>query len=444
MEFVLSHFQDTVLTGRLCEIVFQQFNLAAAVGIIFMIFLLLASAFVSASEISLFSLSPAEMHRLEDSKELKFQILKRLLSSPERILATILIANNFINISFVIISTFVTNFLFNFSGSPVLGFIIQVIIISLLLLLFGEILPKIYATHHALGTSQFMAPALSFLNATFKPLAVLLTSSTGWVNGRMGLRRKNISMHDLSHALELTSTSTTDERNILEGIVKFTNIAVSDIMKPRMDIMAVDNSLNFPEMLTYIVDSGYSRLPVYFETIDNIKGILYIKDLLPHLHKNASFNWQSLIRPQYYVPETKKISDLLREFQTNKIHMAIVIDEYGGTSGLVTLEDILEEIVGEIIDESDEVDERRFTKIDDRNFIFEGKISLNDFTKITNTDEAALADVKGEADTLAGLILELRGEIPAKDEVIPYKNFLFTIESMDKHRIRQIKVTLQY
>jgi putative hemolysin len=443
MEIALDHFLYILPKGIFCDIVFHQFNVAAAIGIIFMFFLLLASAFVSASEIALFSLSPTEMHLLEEGKGTKIQILKRLLSAPERILATILIANNFINISFVITSTFVTNSLIDFSGSPVLGFAFQVIIISLLLLLFGEILPKIYATHHALRLSQFMAPMLAFLNATFKPMAILLTSSTSWVNRRMGHRRKNISMHDLSHALELTSTSMTDERNILEGIVKFTNINTSAIMKPRMDIMAVDISLNFPELVTYIIDCGYSRIPVFSETLDNVKGILYIKDLLPHLHKNYSFTWQTLIRPQYYVPETKKISDLLREFQTNKIHMAIVIDEYGGTSGLVTLEDILEEIIGEIIDESDEADERRFTKIDDHNYIFEGKISLNDFNKITDTDEVVFSDVKGEADTLAGLILELRGEIPAKGEIIPCKHFLFTIESIDKRRIRQIKVTIQ-
>jgi putative hemolysin len=442
MKIALDYLLYFLPRGIYCDIVFHPLNAATIAGIVCMILLLLASAFASASEIALFSLSPSEMHRLEEGKGARSQILKRLLSSPERILATILIANNFINISFVIISTFVTNSLINFSGSPVLGFLFQVIIISLMLLLFGEILPKIYATHHALGLSQFMAPALAFLNSLFKPLAILLTSSTSWVNRRMGHRRKNISMHDLSHALELTSTSNTDERDILEGIVKFTNIAVSDIMKPRMDIMASDIRLTFPELITYIIDCGYSRVPVYFETLDNIKGILYIKDLLPHLHKNYSFQWQSLVRPQYYVPETKKISDLLREFQANKIHMAIVIDEFGGTSGLVTLEDILEEIIGEIIDESDEADERRFTKIDEYNYIFEGKISLNDFNKITNTDEAILEDIKGEADTLAGLILELKGEIPVKGEIIPCKGFLFTIESIDKRRIRQIKVTI--
>ena len=346
------------------------------------------------------------------------------------------------NISFVIICTFVTNNLIDFSGSPILGFVFQVVIISLLLLLFGEILPKIYASHHALGISKLLAPMLAFLSSTFKPLALLLTGSTSWVNRRMGHRRKNISIHDLSHALELTTNSMSDERNILEGIVKFTNIDVSDIMKPRMDIMSIDIRLNFPELVTYIIDCGYSRVPVYFETLDNIKGILYIKDLLPHFHKNASFKWQTLIRPQYYVPETKKISDLLKEFQTNKIHMAIVIDEYGGTSGLVTLEDILEEILGEIIDESDEAEEKTYSRIDANNFLFEGKVSLNDFNKITNTDESVLEDVKGEADTLAGLILELKGEIPSKGTVIPFKKFLFTIESIDKRRIRQIKVTI--
>ena len=443
MEIFLEHLHYIPAKGYICIVVFHTLNAGAAVGIVCMCLLLLASAFVSASEIALFSLSPSEMHRVEEAKGVKTQSLKRLLSTPERILATILIANNFINISFVIISTFVTNSLIDFSGNPVFGFVFQVIIISLLLLLFGEILPKIYATHHALSLSQFMAPMLAVLNTSLKPLALLLTSSTSWVNRRMGYRRRSISMHDLSHALELTSTSMTDERNILEGIVKFTNIDVSDIMKSRMDIMAVNIGLSFPELVSYIIDCGYSRVPVYFETLDNIKGILYIKDLLPHLHKNNSFKWQTLIRSQYYVPETKKISDLLKEFQTNKIHMAIVIDEYGGTSGLVTLEDILEEIIGEIIDESDEADERKFTKIDDHNYLFEGKISLHDFNKITNTDESVLEDVKGEADTLAGLILELRGEIPSKGEIIPFKHFLFTIESIDKHRIRQIKVTLQ-
>jgi len=422
-------------------ITLKQFSFEVFLALVVVIFLLISSALISGSEVAYFSLSPAELNKLKRSKFKIDQAVIRLLGIPDRLLATILVANTFINIGIVIISTYVTSKLFEFSGSMAVGFIMQVVIITFLLLFFGEILPKVYASRYAVKFSKLMAKPLDISERVFRPINSFLIYSTSIVNRRFMQKRKNISIAELSDALELTQHDISEDKRILKGIVKFGNIYVKEIMKSRVDAIGVDISMKFKNLMSVINNSGYSRIPVYEGTFDNIKGILYIKDLLPHIHKSGFFKWQSLIRPPYYIPESKKINDLLKEFQVNKIHMAIVIDEYGGSSGIITLEDILEEIVGEITDEYDD-EESIYTKIDDNQYIVEGKILLNDFYKIFNVDENIFNDVKGEADTLAGLILELRGEIPLKDEIISYKNFVFKVISVDKRRIIKIHVTV--
>lgn len=411
------------------------------IAFIIVLFLLISSALVSGSEVAYFSLSPAELNKLRRSKLKIDQSVIRLLGIPDRLLATILVANNFINIGIVIISAFITSKLFNFSGPAAYGFIIQVVIITFLLLFFGEILPKVYASRYAVKFSKLMAKPLDISEKIFRPINSFLIYSTSIVNKKFKQKRKNISIAELSDALELTQYDISEDKKILKGIVKFGNIYVKEIMKSRVDVVSVDITTKFKDLMSIINNSGYSRIPVYENTFDNIKGILYIKDLLPYIHKSGFFKWQSLIRPPYYIPESKKINDLLKEFQINKIHMAIVIDEYGGSSGIVTLEDILEEIVGEITDEYD-YEENIYTKVDENQYIVEGKILLNDFYKILNISENVFDDIKGDADTLAGLILELRGEIPRKDEKISYKNFVFKVLSVDKRRIIKIHVTV--
>ena len=417
------------------------FSFKVIIALVVVIFLLISSALVSGSEVAYFSLSPAELSKLKRSKFKIDQAVIRLLGTPDRLLATILVANNFINIGIVVISAYITSQLFGFSGSTAVEFIIQVVIITFLLLFFGEILPKVYASRYAVRFSKLMARPLAISERIFSPINSFLIYSTSIVNRRFMKRRKNISIEELSDALELTQHDISEDKKILKGIVKFGNIYVKEIMTSRVDVIAIDILTKFKDLKSVINNSGYSRIPVCEGTFDNIKGILYVKDLLPHIHKSEFFKWQSLIRPPYYIPESKKINDLLKEFQVNKIHMAIVVDEYGGSSGIVTLEDILEEIVGEITDEYDD-EESIYTKIDDNQYIVEGKILLNDFYKIFNVDETIFDDVKGEADTLAGLILELRGDLPLKDEKISYKNFIFKVVSVDKRRIIKIHVTI--
>jgi gliding motility-associated protein GldE len=306
---------------------------------------------------------------------------------------------------------------------------------------FGEILPKIYAIRYARKVARFMAVPIDICEKLFSPLSFLLVNSSAIFQRKFSHQGKNISMDDLSNALDLTQQGITEEKKILEGIVKFGNIDVREIMTPRVDVQGVNIQTPFRNLISLVIESGYSRIPVFQHNLDTIKGILYIKDLLPFLGKPDTFNWQSLMRQPYYVPETKKISDLLKEFQTSKIHMAVVIDEYGGTSGIITLEDILEEIVGDISDESDN-EEVFHIKIDENNYLFEGKILLNDFFKVLNLDVETFDEVKGEAETLAGLILEQKGELPKKNEILNCLGFKFTVKSVDQRRIKQIQVTL--
>lgn len=420
----------------------NPFTLDLLIALIAVLVLLILSALISGAEAAFFSLSPAEINSIKSSKSKTDQLIEKLLSRPEKLLATILVTNNLTNIGIIVISAYFSGELFDFSNARVMGFVIEVVVITLIIVFFGEILPKIYAIRYAGKVAQFMAMPLDVAEKICRPVNFLLINLTSRIQQRYSQQGKLISMDDLSDALDLTEHGINDEKKILEGIVKFGNKAVSEIMTPRVDVIGVALKTRFKNLISLVVDSGYSRIPVYNQDLDNIKGILYIKDLIPFLGKPDSFNWQSLLRPPYYVPETKKINDLLKEFQTTKIHMAVVIDEYGGTSGIITLEDILEEIVGEITDESDN-DEVFYVKLDENNYLFEGKVLLNDFFKVFNADEEIFDEVKGEAETLAGLILELKGELPRKNEVIACMGFDFTIKSVDQRRIQQIQVTLK-
>ncbi len=408
---------------------------------IVIVILLIGSGAVSGSEVAFFSLNPGQRSKLMHMHTSASRRVMKLLAKPEKLLATILISNNFINVGIVIISTFLTTEIFEFNHDPFWAFFIQVVIVTFLILLIGEIIPKLYANHRALRFSLFISYPIMVVDKLFAPLSNFLILSTSVVNKKLASKKSNISMVDLSDALDLTTGVVTEEKKILRSIVRFSNIEVNEIMRPRMDVVAVDISTEFSKLTKVVNESGYSRIPVYSETFDNVRGILYVKDLLPHLGKADSFNWQSLIRPSYYVPGGKKINVLLQEFREKKIHLAIVVDEYGGTEGIVTLEDILEEIVGEITDESDEV-ESLYTRLDERNYIFDGKVLLNDFYKSLGVQEDIFEKIRGDADTLAGLLLEVIGDIPAVNEKYTIDPFTFTITAVDNRRIKKIKVTL--
>ena len=412
-----------------------------AIGFFTLILLLIGSALISASEVAFFSFRPEEIEALKANKDKKSKAALKLYNNPEKLLSTILVANNTINIAIVLLAALLSSKMFDFSSAPVMGFIINVVVITFLLLFFGEVMPKVYASRNHTTIALFMVYPISFLEKVFRPVTYLLIFSSSFVKKKTGTRRSNISMVDLSDALELTSDDPSEDKKILKGIVNFGNINVSAIMCSRTDVTAIDIKWGFERIVPVIISSGYSRIPVYSGSFDNVKGILYAKDVLPYTNNPGNFKWQALLRPPYFVPETKKINDLLKEFQTRKIHMAVVIDEYGGTSGIVTLEDILEEIVGEITDESDE-DQVLYQKIDDTTFIFEAKILLNDFCKVLDIEDDLFDEVKGESETLAGLILELTGEIPQKDQIIKFGNFIFRIESADRRRIKEIRVEI--
>lgn len=417
--------------------------ISAIISLTVSLLLLALSALISASEVAFFSLDPQTTNELEESDLKTDKIILRLLQTPQRLLATILIGSNFLNVAVILLLTNFTTSILNFESVPFLGFIFQAIFITFVLLLFGEIMPKVYATQYAKKTALKAAPVLTALGKLVSPVVTILVNSTSIVNTRLAKHtRSNISMDELSHALELTSNSRDEDTEILEGIIKFGNIQVVDIMTSRLDMVVVDLKTNYKQLLDIIIKSGYSRIPVYSENRDNIKGLLYSKDLLPHLDKPINFRWQSLVRQAYFIPETKMIDDLLNEFQLNKIHLALVVDEYGGTSGLITMEDILEEIVGDISDEYD-TEEQLFTKIDNHTFIFEAKILLNDFFKIAEIEEDDFIKVIDEVETLAGLILELKGDIPAKNERIDYGRYVFEIMAVDNRRIKKVKLFIK-
>jgi len=422
------------------NITYLSLSFSAAIGIVLTTVLLFLSALISGSEVAFFSLSPNEIQKINSGKSTSSKTASKLLNNSHELLATILVSNNFINIAIVILSTYVVNSIFDFGTALLFGFLIQVVLITFILLLFGEIIPKIYANRFSYKFVHLMAIPLQVLLIIFKPVALALVSSTQMFD-KYFRKKTNLSITDLSSALELTSESLAEEKGILKGIIEFGNIEVSEIMCPRVDVHTIEITTGFSTVLREIINAGYSRIPVYTKSFDNVKGILYIKDLLPHFHKTDNFHWQTLIRSPYFVPEKKKINELLEELQTDKIHMAIVVDEYGGTSGIITMEDIIEEIVGDISDEFDD-DEVNFSKINNNNFLFDGKTLLNDFYKILEVNNSVFDEIKGDADTLAGLLLELKGDFPDLYDKIKYKQFTFTIEELDKRRIVKIKTTI--
>ncbi len=392
---------------------------------------------ISGSEIAYFSLSPKDLDELKSKDTKTNKLTLKHLSYPELLLATILIGNNFVNVGIVILTTFLMSSLVDFGSSATLQMIIEIVGITGLILLFGEIIPKVYATNFPKKFASLMAYTLLIMVKLFKPLGIILVKSTNVVNRRLAKKKRALSLDELSHAVELTSGDIAEEKEMLEGIVKFSNIKAEEIMTARVDVVDLDVKWDFKKVLHMIIESGFSRLPVFEGTPDNIKGILYVKDLLLYIDKDASFIWQKLIRDAFYIPETKMINDLLHEFQAQKTHMAIVVDEYGGTSGIVTLEDVIEEIVGEISDEMD-VEEDSYRKLPDGTFIFEGKTLLNDFFKITSIDEDEFDEVRGDAETLAGFLLEIKGAMPEKTEIITYKDYHFTILAADSRRIKKL------
>lgn len=406
-------------------------------GLITMMFLLGFSALISGSEVAYFSLTPTQKENIKKLKSNKAQLISKHLEQPQLLLANILVGNNFVNIAIVVVSSYLTNSILNFEFAPLVGFIFKVVIITFLILLFGEIIPKVYAHNYAEKFCVLMAYPLLILGKIFRPISYILILSSSFITKK--LRKKYISMEDVSDALDITSENLDEDKDFLEGIVRLQRTDVTTIMCPRVDVIAVDIHSDFHTLLSCITESGYSRIPVFEESLDAIKGILYGKDLLSHLQKENTFRWQSLIRPPYIIPESKKIDDLLEEFQKEKVHMAIVVDEYGGVSGIVTLEDILEEIVGEINDEFDD-DDDLYTKVNDSTFIFDGKMPLHDSIKILGLPEDFFDEVKGDADTIAGLILEITGDFPKIFQEIHYKHITFKIESGDKRRIKKIKV----
>ena len=397
--------------------------------------------FASASEIAFFSLSPSDLNEIDERNHPSDEKISSLLGDSESLLATVLITNNFVNVTIIMLCNFFFMNVFVFH-SALAEFLILTVILTFLLLLFGEIMPKIYSAQKTLVFCRFAAPGIYVLRKVFRPVSALLVRSTTFLNKRFTRKNHNISVDELSQALELTDKAElTEENNILEGIIRFGGETAKEVMTSRLDVVDLDIRTSFKDVMKCIVENAYSRIPIYSGSRDNIKGVLYIKDLLPHVNKGDTFRWQSLIRPAYFVPETKMIDDLLRDFQANKIHIAIVVDEFGGTSGIVTMEDIIEEIVGEIHDEYDD-EERTYVVLNDHTWIFEAKTQLTDFYKITKLDEDDFERMAGDADTLAGLLLEIKGEFPALHEKVSYLNYDFEVLEMDNRRILKVKFTI--
>jgi len=409
-------------------------------GLIALLILLLFSALISGSEVAFFSLSRTDLEDNSNNVSKRKQQVVKQLERPKKLLATILIANNFINILIVLLFAYLGEFLF--SGiTPTLRFLLEVVLVTFLILLFGEVLPKIYASRNALRFASMIVLPIQLLNTLLTFLSIPLMNLTSIVEKRLGRKKSDFSVETLSQALELTSeeATTKEEQKILKGIVTFGNTETVHVMCPRMDLFALSDDENITEVIKKIVKNGRSRIPVYHENIDDIVGVLYTKDLLPHLHKK-NFIWKKLLRAPFYVPENKKLDDLLKEFQEMKNHLAIVVDEYGGTSGIVTLEDVIEEIVGDISDEFDD-DDLTYSKLDSNNYVFEGKIALKDFYKILKIEDAIFEDNKGESETLAGFILEINERFPKQNDIILFYDYSFRIEDIDNKRIKQIKVT---
>ncbi|NYJ26128.1 gliding motility-associated protein GldE [Muricauda sp. ARW1Y1] len=422
----------------------STFSGVFTIKIVVLVLLLACSALISAAEVALFGLSQTDVNEMQESNSSRSKLIVELLAKPKKLLATILITNNAINIGIVLLFSSIGNTIFaEIDGT--LRFLLEVVVATFLILMFGEILPKIYANRNRVQFSQFIAVPLKVLNYIFTPLSSPMRSVTLFMEDKLGKKKSNLSINHLSQALELASEgdTTKEEQKILEGIVTFGNTDTKQVMCPRIDIFALNEKMKFPEVMEEIKENGYSRIPVFSENMDNVLGVLYVKDLLPYIERK-NFNWMSLIREPYFVPENKKLDDLLLEFQDKKNHLAVVVDEYGGTSGIVTLEDIIEEIVGDISDEFDDED-LVFSKLDDYNFVFDGKTALKDFYRVAKIEEEnEFESQKGESETIAGFVLEISGSFPKIGEKVPFKDYLFVVESMDKKRLKRIKVTLPH
>ena len=424
---------------------FLTVDIALIVQFAIFCLLLLCSAIISGSEVALFSISPTEIDELKEDHNSANNLIAKMVENPKKLLATVLIANNLVNISIVLISPELTNFAFGGIKNPILRDVMDIGLVTFVLLLCGEILPKIYANRNNLAFAKRVAYFIYILDTVFTPISLPMKSFTVWIQKRLGKTKSNISVGQLSQALELASEedTTNEEKKLLESIVSFGNTETCEVMVPRVDIFALSEDTPFNEVLSEIVKIGYSRIPVYRENLDNITGVIYIKDLLPYIEK-TDFEWTKVMRKAFFVPENKKLDDLLSEFQEKKIHLAVVVDEYGGTCGIITLEDIMEEIVGSINDEFDD-DDVTYSKINDHTYIFEGKTVLKDFYRIVKMDDENILlfdEKRGEAETLAGFLLEISGNFPQKGKPIVFHNYSFTVEAFDKHRIKEIKVKI--
>ncbi|MCI9846612.1 gliding motility-associated protein GldE [Flavobacterium pectinovorum] len=409
-------------------------------GIFILLFL---SAIVSGAEVAFFSLTQKDIEDTLQENNPKGKIISNLLEKPKKLLATLLVANNFLNIGVVVLFSFIGKNIFEEVSSALLKFILEVIVVTFLILLFGEVLPKVYASRNNIKFAKRVVYPVAFLNKLLSPISLPMRSVTLYLHNKLGKQKTNFSVDQLSQALELTDSegTSTEEQKILEGIVSFGNTDTKQVMSPRIDVFALEISESFEAIYPKIIEKGFSRIPIYRDNIDQIEGVLFVKDLLPHIDK-VEFDWTTLIREAFFVPENKKLDNLLKDFQGLKSHLAIVVDEYGGTSGLVSLEDVIEEIVGDISDEFDD-EHLNFSQIDEKNFLFEGKINLKDFYRIVDVDEDVFEVRKGEAETLAGFILEILGNFPKKDQKVAFENCIFTIEAVDKKRVKQIKVTIE-
>jgi putative hemolysin len=434
---------DTNFTSLLLDITTLSSPSNAVVLIIAILILLLMSAIIAGAETAYFSLSAKDINYLKTKEKPNARVASKLLDHPKLLLATILVANNFINIAIVISTNVLIRSLVPPSMNEVIYFLIQVVCVTFLLVLFGEVLPKVYATQNNLRMALFSAPFIRLLSGIFRPISRTLVSSTSFIESKLGTRiNKNISNEEFEHAIEITvgHTASREEVNIFKGILKFGNITARQVMRTRMDVSALDFDMSFSEVRAYCLDAGYSRLPVYKENLDKVVGVIHTKDFLPHINKDV-FDWHVLVRPAYFVHEGKFIEDLLKEFQLKRMHFAIVVDEFGGTSGIITLEDIMEEIIGDIKDEFDE-DDLNYKKIDDHNFIFEGKTLINDVCRIIGVPADTFDKVRGESDSLAGMILEISGKFAAVNESVKYEQYEFTVLAVEKMRIQRVKLTI--
>nr|WP_024991507.1 gliding motility-associated protein GldE [Hoylesella pleuritidis] len=431
------------LTESLSDVYLQAPTIGALIAVFWAAILLLVSGFASGSEIAFFNLSPTDLAELDESKTLRDNEIQMLRDDSERTLATILITNNFVNVTIIMLCNYVFATVVHFGERAYwLQFLCITVLLTFLLLLFGEIMPKVYSRQNSLVFCRRTVNGILFLRKLFWPLETILLRSGILAEKVVQKENHVLSVDDLEQALELTDKNDIKaEQKMLQGIIRFGDETAKEVMTSRQDVIDLDIKSNFTDVLRCIVENNYSRIPVYQDNTDNIRGVLYIKDVLPHLSKTANFRWQSLIRPPYFVPETKKIDDLLREFQENKVHIAIVVDEFGGTSGIVTLEDILEEIVGEINDEYDD-EEKTYSKLNYNTYIFEGKTLLSDFCKILNINDDEFSEVEGDADTVAGLLLELKGEFPSMHEKLEYRNYTFEVMGIEERRISRVKVVI--